>query len=133
MKNSDYGPSLYVTNVRKQAVGNTTFRTAIWTGNEVQMTIMHSPCCGEIGMEVHECDDQLIRIECGRAMLCVKGDGCMEDIRQPMSEGDVAFIPMGTWHNIVNTGNRALKVSSIYAPPHHPRGTVHRTKWDVEE
>lgn len=49
-----------------------------------------------------------------------------------MCKGDTVFIPAGTWHNVVNIGRNALKLSSVYAPPNHRRGTVHYTKADAE-
>lgn len=52
------------------------------------------------------------------------------DFQQRVSMGDAIFVPAGTWHNIINVGNSPLKLSSIYAPPHHPKGTIHRTKSD---
>lgn len=133
MENSDYGPELYVSNVKQLAVHNCNFRTAVWTGEQMQMTVMQIPPCGEIGFEIHEDTDQMIRVECGTAMLQVQSCSCGENIERYLYAGDVAFIPMGTWHNIVNVGSCALKLSSIYAPLHHPRGTVHRTKKDAEK
>jgi mannose-6-phosphate isomerase-like protein (cupin superfamily) len=55
-----------------------------------------------------------------------------QDFEQTMRKGDAVFIPAGTWHNVVNTGVIALKVSSVYAPPNHPKGTVHRTKEEAD-
>lgn len=96
------------------------------------MTLMCIPPCGEIGLEIHEDTDQFIRVEQGKAI--VKMGKCRNqlDCRQDLCRGDGVFVPAGTWHNIVNTGRESLKVSSIYAPPHHPRGTVERTKSDAE-
>ena len=129
----DYGPNPYITNIGQTALQNPNFRTAVWTGSHLQMTVMCIPPCGEIGLEVHKDTDQLIRIEQGTA--AVKIGKCAEepDFQQNMCKGDAVFIPAGTWHNVVNTGRSALKVSSVYAPPNHPRGTVHFTKADAEE
>jgi mannose-6-phosphate isomerase-like protein (cupin superfamily) len=54
------------------------------------------------------------------------------DFQQKVYTGDAVFVPAGFWHNIINTEKTSLKVSSIYAPPHHPRGTVQATKADAE-
>lgn len=128
----DHGPNPYVINIGLAAMQNTNFRTAVWTGCHLQMTVMCIPPCGEIGLEVHGDTDQLIRVEQGTAVI--KMGKCAEkvDYQQNMCKGDAVFIPAGTWHNVVNIGRNALKVSSVYAPPNHPRGTVHFTKADAE-
>ena len=131
-KNIDYGPNPYVINVKNAAMKNTNFRTALWTGCHMQMTLMSIPVCSDIGLEVHEDTDQVIRVEEG--MGCVKmgyNRNCL-GYEQRLQVGDVVFVPVGTWHNIINTGNCPLKLSTIYAPPHHPAGTVHRTKEDAQ-
>ncbi|MEY8428319.1 cupin domain-containing protein [Lachnospiraceae bacterium 46-15] len=111
---------------------NSNFRTAFWTGCHLQMTLMCIPPCGEIGLEIHEDTDQFIRVEQGKAM--VKMGKCKEQLnfQQTLCMGDAVFIPAGTWHNIVNAGMHPLKVSSIYAPPNHPWGTIHQTKADAD-
>ena len=97
------------------------------------MTLMCIPPGGDIGLEIHEDTDQYIRIEMGRALVRMGTCKNQMDFQQNLFRGDGIFIPAGTWHNIINTGRNSLKVSSIYAPPHHPYGTVHRTKKDAEE
>lgn len=124
----DHGPNPYVANIARDAALNGNFRMAVWTGNHMQMTLMCIPACSDIGLEVHEDTDQIIRIEKGTAMVKM---GCRQtqmDYCWNVCIGDVIFVPAGTWHNIINTGNIPLKVSSIYAPPHHPAGTIQRTK-----
>ena len=132
MEQKDYGSNPYVASVVQMASQNQNFRTAIWTGCYLQMTIMCIPPCGEIGLEMHQDTDQFVRVEQGNAM--VKMGRCKErmEICKTMCRGDAVFIPAGTWHNIINTGRSNLKVSSIYAPPNHPRGTVDRTREAAE-
>lgn len=127
---TDHGPNPYVANIEREAGENQNFRTAFWTGGYLQMTLMSIPTCGEIGVEIHEDTDQFIRVEQGKAV--VKLGRCEQQLtfQQNMYEGDAIFVPAGTWHNIVNVGMKPLKVSSIYAPPHHPKGTIQRTKTD---
>jgi mannose-6-phosphate isomerase-like protein (cupin superfamily) len=123
----------YVANVARMAMQNPNFRRELWTGSYLQMTLMSIPPRGEIGLEVHEDTDQLIRVEQGSAV--VKMGACNEhpDMQQSLSVGDVVFVPAGTWHNVKNTGRCPLKVSSVYAPPKHPKGTLQRTPADAEE
>jgi mannose-6-phosphate isomerase-like protein (cupin superfamily) len=130
---TDFGADPYVANVAYMAAQNPNFRTALWTGAHLQMTLMSIPPCGEIGLEIHDDTDQLIRIEQGTAV--VKMGACREhpDIAQRLTAGDTVFVPAGTWHNVKNTGRFPLKVSSVYAPPHHPHGTVQKTREDTEE
>ncbi|MCI7813281.1 MAG: cupin domain-containing protein [Lachnospiraceae bacterium] len=129
---TDNGPNPYVTNIEEMAAKNPNFRTAIWTGCHMQMTLMCIPPCGEIGLEVHEDTDQLIRVEQGRAVvemgLCEK----QSNFHANMCTGDAVFVPAGTWHNIINIGRTPLKISSVYAPAKHPRGTIHPSKADAE-
>jgi mannose-6-phosphate isomerase-like protein (cupin superfamily) len=132
MRQTDYGPDPYVADVENMAVQNQNFRTAIWTGCHLQMTLMSIPPCGEIGLERHEDTDQLIRIEQGNAVVKMGNTQCQLDLQQRLCTGDAVFVPAGTWHNVVNTGRNALKVSSVYAPPNHPRGTVHQTKAEAD-
>jgi mannose-6-phosphate isomerase-like protein (cupin superfamily) len=122
----DRGPEPYVVNVERMAEGNQNFREAIWTGRYFQMTLMSIPVCGEIGLEVHPDTDQLIRVEQGNAVVNIGRCEDHMDFQKCMHCGDAVFVPAGTWHNVSNTGRTPLKVSSIYAPPHHPRGTVQR-------
>ncbi|MGN0160446.1 MAG: cupin domain-containing protein [Lachnospiraceae bacterium] len=129
---ADHGGKPYVVNVEDMAAHNSNFRTAIWTGCNLQMTVMCIPGCGEIGSEIHNDTDQFIRVEQGNAMLKIGKSKSRMDFCQNMCQGDGIFIPAGTWHNIVNSENEPLKLSSIYAPPNHPKGTVHRTKKDAE-
>ena len=128
----DFRPHPYAVNIEQTVVQNHHFRTAAWTGDYLQMTLMCIPACGEIGLEVHEDTDQLIRVEQGCAV--VKMGKCKDrlDFCRTLCRGDAFFVPAGTWHNVINAGGGALKVSSVYAPPHHPRGTVQHTKADAE-
>ena len=130
MEKSD---SPYVENIAKMVSQNNNFRTTVWTGCHSQMTLMCIPGCDEIGLEVHPHSDQIIRIEQGRA--CVKMGECKERLHfcQKLCVGEVVFIPAGIWHNIINMEDAPLKLSVIYAPPNHPRGTIHRTKADAEK
>ena len=125
---TDRGPGPYAIDISQATLANRNFRTALWTGQHLQTTLMCIPAGGEIGLEVHPGTDQFLRIESGNgcAMLGPRKDAL--HCRCPVGEGSAILVPAGTWHNLVNTGGCPLKLYSIYAPPRHPRGTVHRTK-----
>lgn len=125
---NDYGPTPYVTNATCKALQNSTFRTALWTGHYLQMTIMSIPPCSDIGLEIHEDTDQIIHIEQGMGIL--KMGKHKNDLNwcQNICRGDSLFIPAGTWHNIINCERTPLKVSSIYGPPQHPAGIIECSK-----
>ena len=128
----DYGCEPFIFNIRHAAAMNGNFRTTLWTGRDLQLTLMSIPVCGSIGAEMHEDVDQFIRVESGRAKVYM--GGCISRLQEVacVGENDAILIPAGTWHNIVNVGNCPLKLYSLYAPPQHPFGTVHRTKGDAE-
>lgn len=111
---------------------NPNYRTALWTGEYLQVTLMCIPVGGDIGLEVHCETDQFLRVECGQA-LAVMGP-CKNDLyyRRKLDSNCAVMVPAGTWHNLINIGNTPLKVYSIYAPPHHPFGTVQRTKEEAQ-
>jgi len=127
MDTKDYGPAPYVVDIEKITTDNTNFRTAKWSGKYLQMTLMSIKVGGEVGLEVHPDTDQFLRVEAGQADVVM---GPTEDnlTFQEKAQPDYAiFVPAGTWHNIINTGDEPLKLYSIYAPPHHPHSTVHET------
>jgi Mannose-6-phosphate isomerase len=128
----DYGPNPFVVNIEEASKQNNNFRTALWTGDHLQVTLMSIGVGEDIGLELHPNLDQFIRIEEGQGLVMM-GDRRDKLDFQEMVYDDFAFvIPAGKWHNLINTGNRPIKLYSIYAPPQHPRGTVHVTKADAE-
>lgn len=125
---TDYGPNPFVADINKATLYNGTFRTALWTGSHLQLTLMSIPAGGEIGFEVHPDTDQFLRVETGRGMVKMGAERDYIYFQQPVFDDYAIIIPAGTWHNVINTGDGPLKLYSIYAPPHHPWGTVHQTK-----
>jgi mannose-6-phosphate isomerase-like protein (cupin superfamily) len=123
----DNGPNPYVVNIEELTLQNENFRTAAWTGTNLQMTLMTIQPGDDIGLEVHEDHDQFLRIEQGTATVYMGPTGT--ELQQTTAEDDYAiFVPAGIWHNVVNTGTESLKLYSIYSPPEHAHGTVHETK-----
>ncbi|NLL45497.1 MAG: cupin domain-containing protein [Clostridiales bacterium] len=128
----DYGPVPLVVNIEKATEQNNNFRTALWTGRHMQLTLMSLGPGEDIGLEMHPDVDQFLRIEEGQALVMMGNRRDMLHFQSRISEDYVVIVPAGTWHNMVNIGNKPLKLYSIYAPPQHPRGTVHRTKAEAE-
>ena len=128
----DYGPQPFVININEASKQNNTFRTALWTGEHLQVTLMSIDVNDDIGLEIHPDIDQFIRIEEGQGLVKMGPSKDKLDFEEKAYDDSAIMIPAGTWHNIINTGNKPLKVYAIYAPPQHPHGTVHKTKADAE-
>jgi len=127
----DYGPEPFVVNIEDATKRNNTFRTALWTGNHLQLTLMRINVGEDIGLEVHPGLDQFLRIEEGQGIVLMGDSKDYLDFRKNVNADYAFIIPAGKWHNLINTGNVPIKLYSIYAPPQHPPGTVHRTKADA--
>ena len=113
-------------------LGNTNFRTVAYTGEHTQLTLMRLGPGEEIGWERHGHLDQFLRLEQGRARVEFgRTEDAVDESHEVMD--DWAFIvPAGVWHNVVNVGDDDVKLYSLYSPPEHPDGTVHRTKADAD-
>ncbi|MFW6306861.1 MAG: cupin domain-containing protein, partial [Bacillota bacterium] len=129
----DYGPCPFVVNIEEATKQNDYFRMALWTGEYLQLTLMSINPGDDIGLETHPGLDQFIRIEKGRGIAMMGDRKDLLEFRAKVYDDYAIFIPAGKWHNLINTGRTPLKLYSIYAPPEHPRGTVHETKEDAEE
>jgi len=120
-------------NIEQMTLDNTTFRTVVFTGAHAQLTMMRLAPGENIGREVHPDRDQFLRVEHGTARVEL---GTTEDAIEETYDvaPDWAFIvPAGVWHDVVNTGDDEVKLYSLYSPPEHPAGTIHRTKQDAME
>lgn len=124
----DYGKEPFVINIENAAEQNRTFRTALWTGEHLQVTLMSIQPGEDIGLELHSNVDQFLRIEEGRGLVQMGKTRENLNFQKYVSEDDAIMVPAGFWHNLTNTGHKPIKLYSIYAPPEHPFGTVHRTK-----
>ncbi len=128
----DYGPAPFAIDIDEAAKQNKNFRTALWTGNYLQLTLMSIPVDGEIGLEIHPDLDQFIRIEEGQGHVKMGDNKDHLDFQENIFSDYAFIIPAGKWHNLINTGDKPIKLYSIYAPPQHPHGTVHVTKEDSD-
>jgi mannose-6-phosphate isomerase-like protein (cupin superfamily) len=128
---TDQGKQPFVINIEEAAERNRTFRTAIWTGNHLQVTLMSIGVGEDIGLEVHPDVDQFLRIEEGHGFVQIGDTKTNLNFEKRVSENSAIMVPAGKWHNLTNTGNKPLKLYTIYAPPEHPFGTVHQTKADA--
>ncbi|MBS4209479.1 cupin domain-containing protein [Bacillus sp. FJAT-50079] len=124
----DYGGKPFVVNIDKAAKQNRTYRTALWTGSHLQVTLMSIGVGEDIGLEVHPHVDQFLRIEQGQGIVQMGKTKENLNFQRDVFDDFAIMVPAGTWHNVTNTGNIPLKLYSIYAPPNHPFGTVHETK-----
>ena len=128
---TDVGPDPLVVNIANVVDENEYFRSALWTGNNLQVTVMNIKSGEDIGAEIHE-EDQFIKTEDGRATVFI-GRSAEDFYYQRLIDRDFAvIIPAGTWHNIKNAGDVPLKLYSVYAPPHHKKGTTHTTRKESE-
>ncbi len=125
---NDYGPDPYIINISESSLNNKFFRQTIWTGKNLQLTLMSIPAGGEIGLENHSHVDQFLKIEKGQGLVLMGKNKDNFTIKKNVQAGFAIFIPAGTWHNLINTANIPIKLYSIYAPPNHPPGTIHVTK-----
>jgi mannose-6-phosphate isomerase-like protein (cupin superfamily) len=122
-----------VTDIEAATLTNSTFRTALWTGSHLQLTVMSIEPGEDVGLEVHSHIDQFLRIESGRARVQM---GPAEDdltFDKEIADDWVVLVPAGMWHNLTNIGSTPLKLYSIYSPPEHEHGTVHATRADDPE
>lgn len=112
----------FIDNIEEKTEQNNFFRQVLYTGKHAQLVVMSLLPGEEIGMEVHPQVDQFFRIEEGRAKVVIDGE------EHEVYEGFAIIVPAGSQHNVVNTGSNPLKLYTLYSPPNHPDGTIHRTR-----
>jgi mannose-6-phosphate isomerase-like protein (cupin superfamily) len=115
----------YYANVEDLTKANTDFRHVLYTGKHVQLVLMTLQPAEEIGMEVHEENDQFFRFEEGLGTVIVG------ETEYKVGDGDVVIVPAGTQHNVMNTGAEPLKLYTLYAPSHHKDGIIRATKQEA--
>lgn len=117
---------MYAEDIKKLTKENINFRQVLHTGKNSQIVAMCLPVGVDIGEETHQNTDQLLFIVDGEGEAIVNGEN------RKIEEHDVIFVPAGAMHNFKNTGDHDLKLFTVYAPPEHVDGTVHKTKADAE-
>jgi len=118
----------YVGKIEKLTEKNKYFRQVLYTGKYAQLVLMSLLPGEEIGNEVHHTVDQFFRIEVGEAKFVFSGKE-----EHLVGAGDAVIVPAGTFHNVINTSpTKPLKLYTLYSPPNHPDGTVHKTKAEAE-
>lgn len=116
----------FIGDIEEQTEANRDFRRVVFTGPRMQLVLMALQPGEEIGGEVHVSTDQFFRVEEGKGTIWMDGE-------QAAIESDMAIVvPAGVRHNIKNTGHKPLKLYTLYAPPQHADGTVHRTKAEAD-
>jgi mannose-6-phosphate isomerase-like protein (cupin superfamily) len=114
----------YVTNIEQDSLSNKDFRRVLYTAKNTQLVLMSIRPNEDIGEEIHSLD-QFIRVEAGHGVAILDG------VEHRISDGSAVVIPAGTKHNVVNDSDEDLKLYTLYSPPEHRDGTIHRTKSDA--
>jgi mannose-6-phosphate isomerase-like protein (cupin superfamily) len=116
----------FITNIEKESLENEYFRKVLYTSTHAQLVVMNLLPNEDIGEEVHQLD-QFIRVEAG------EGKSVLDGVEHELKDGFAIVIPHGTRHNIINTSStKPMKLYTVYAPPNHKDGTIHKTKADAE-
>lgn len=111
----------FIDDIEKLTRDNGFFRKVLFTGKFSQLVIMSLKPREDIGLEVHDNVDQFFRVDEGEGVVVIDGD------EQQIKDGFAVVVPAGSEHNITNTGSTDLKLYTVYSPPNHPDGTVHKT------
>ena len=115
----------YITDIEKESLENDYFRRVLYTDEHLQLVVMALKPLEDIGAETHTLD-QFLRIESG------EGKAVLDGTEYAIKDGSVVVVPAGTLHNIINTSATVpMKLYTLYAPPDHRPGTVHKTKADA--
>lgn len=117
----------YIHDISDKARENTYFRQVLETGKHTQVVVMSIPEGGEIGAEVHDDTDQVLYFVSGSGKAILNGE------EKKVAKDDVVLVNAGTRHNFINTGAGDLKIITAYSPPHHPPGTIHKTREEADK
>ena len=115
----------YINDIEQATLHNENFRQVLYTTKLSQLVVMSIEPGQKIGEEVHDVD-QFLRIEAG------EGCAILDGLKHGLADGFSITVPAGTRHNVINTGSQALKLYTVYSPPNHKDGLIHKTKADAE-
>jgi mannose-6-phosphate isomerase-like protein (cupin superfamily) len=116
----------YYGHIENDTKENANFRKVVFTGQYLQLVLMSLKPGEDIGMEVHDNVDQFFRFDQGEGKVVIEG------AEFDVTDGDSVVVPAGSNHNIINTGSGDLKLYTVYTPPNHPDGTIHKTKQEAD-
>lgn len=117
----------YIANIEELTLENSNFRKVLYTGKYAQLVVMCLKPGEEIGEEIHDDVDQFFRVDAGKGKVIINGK------EYTVEDGFAIIVPAGAKHNVINTGNEDLKLYTLYSPPNHPDGTVHKDKAEADE
>lgn len=117
----------YSVNIEERTLAGNNFREVLYTTQRSQLVIMTIQPGDEIGLEKHEGHDQFIRVEAGT------GEAILDGEKHALEDGVAVVIPAGTEHNVINTGTEPMRLYTLYTPPEHPDGIIHKDKAEADE
>ena len=123
----DIGPKPQSFDIESATEENVNYRSVVWSGRYLQVTLMSIPVNGDIGLEAHPETDQFLRLEEGKGRVQMGDAKDNLTFEKEVSDGDCVLVPAGTWHNITNIGKKPMQIYTIYAPAHHKPDNVQAT------
>jgi mannose-6-phosphate isomerase-like protein (cupin superfamily) len=116
----------YKADIETLTAENTAFRQVLYTGRHLQLVLMALKPGEDIGMETHKTHDQFFRIEKGHGEIVIDGT------KRKVKGGDAIIVPAGALHNLINTGDKPLRLYTLYGPPNHVDGLLEKRKADAQ-
>ena len=132
MNITDPGPKPNAFDIEQATLENENYRTTVWSGEYLQVTLMTIPVGSSIGMEMHPETDQFIRLEAGEGRCIMGPDEDTTDFDQDVEDAWSIQVPAGVWHDVINTGEEPMRLYVVYAPVHHAQGIVQKTAEEAE-
>ena len=131
MKIMDIGPQPQSLDLEKSTRENTDYRSVVWSGRYLQVTLMSIPVGSDIGLEMHPETDQFLRLDAGRGRVQIGSAKDQLAFEKEVSDGWCILVPAGSWHNVTNIGDEPMQIYAIYAPAHHKPGKIHQMASDA--
>lgn len=128
----DVGPQPQSFDLEQETRDNSAYRSVVWSGRHLQVTLMSIPVGHDIGLEKHPDTDQFLRLDAGHGRVQMGHEKNQLTFDKTVSDGWCILVPAGTWHNVTNIGTEPMQLYTIYAPAHHKPGKIHETKSDAD-